>query len=89
MEFFIDLLILIILVAILFTLRDILHYTRLTVFKLATKEPVPSTSNFEFWISVCSFVNFPRDLARSSQRRAFAPQTARHLLHYTSHGRKL
>ena len=43
MEFFIDLLILIILVAILFTLRDILDYTRLTVFKLATKEPVPST----------------------------------------------
>ena len=43
MEFIIDMLILVVLVAILITLRDILHYTRLTVFKLATREPVPST----------------------------------------------
>ena len=43
MELIINTLILVVLVAILFTLRDILHYSRLTVFKLATKEPVPST----------------------------------------------
>ena len=44
MEILINLLILVILVAILITLRDILHYSRLTVFKLATRESVPLTS---------------------------------------------
>ena len=43
MEFIINILILIVLVAILVTLRDILYYSRLTVFKLARPEPIPST----------------------------------------------
>ena len=43
MEILINLLILVVLVAILITLRDILHYSRLTVFKIATKDTVPAT----------------------------------------------
>ena len=43
MEFIINILILIALVAILITLRDILYYSRLTVFKLTRLEPIPST----------------------------------------------